>query len=110
MMYLRSNTSRTICSIALLVLLVVPASLQLMHHFEHQNHVVCKFQGELHFHQTDMDCELCDFQFSPTTFTLFKAIDLNPTPTRQHQETLYNFLSCSSQKTAKQLRAPPVTS
>ena len=93
-----------------MVALILPATLQIFHHFAHQAHPVCKFQGQLHLHQTDIDCELCDFHFNLTVFTPFEKEIAAVIHSAQQQIVKYNFLWEKTQRSSKQLRAPPIAS
>lgn len=110
MKYLNSNITRYFCSGLLLVALILPATLQIIHHLKHQKHPVCKFQGQLHLHQTDVDCELCDFHFNLTVYSVFEQSNDKTIPTKQQQKLDFNFLWRKTQQSSKQLRAPPITS
>lgn len=107
---LKSNITRLFCGSVLLLALLLPASIQIIHSFEKHDHPSCKFQGKLHFHQSAIDCDLCDFNFSLTIYSFEDCKEDTIKVTNRNQITHYKFLSHNTKLRYKQLRAPPFSS
>ncbi|MFL1013202.1 hypothetical protein [Flavisericum labens] len=45
-------------------ILMLPASVKVIHIFEHHEHKVCNGDSSTHFHQVDLDCEFQKFQLN----------------------------------------------
>ena len=110
MKYTKSNITRLFCSSLLMLALLLPASIQIIHSFENHDHPICKFQGKLHLHESAIDCELCDFNFSLTVYSFQDYEDNILIAANRKQITHYRFLSCNTKLHFKQLRGPPATS
>ena len=46
----------------MIILLVLPSSIELVHAFEKHEQIICFSQEENHLHQIDYKCELCHLQ------------------------------------------------
>jgi len=99
---------KKVISLIVLVLLLAPSFVQLAHVFEdeHEEHVVCTSNKEQHFHEYELDCDICTFHFYS-----FLTVDLPSVIfTKAQQATticsLYNSL-ISNTILSFTLRGPP---
>ncbi|MEL0457003.1 hypothetical protein WJN01_12255 [Flavobacteriaceae bacterium SZ-1-7] len=95
-------------TLLLVAALLLPASIKMVHIFQHHNHEVCNGDSTTHLHKVDLDCDFQKFQiynyftFSDLHFQLF-----SPTETSEKQVSFYQFLS-KYQRLHFSLRGPPV--
>ncbi len=95
-------------SLLLAIGILTPSILQFSHFTIGHTHVSCDDDRQTHFHQTDFDCKLYDFQhapqilYTPPTYT-FKII----IPTREKINSDYSYVN-NKQKLYFSLRAPPL--
>jgi hypothetical protein len=98
---------RKIASFLLLAMLFFPNAIQFAHAFDSHEHTTCK-EVNTHYHESLMDCEICDFHFVPFSYEIYNYPDfivLNiPATSKQHFTTL---LYTPFHKSNTQLRAPP---
>lgn len=87
--------------------LLLPASIKVVHIFEHHEHKVCSGDTSTHFHQVDLDCEFQKFQLNHNfTFSqqLIKLFSPQETPLKKVSQ--YFFIS-KYQRLPFSLRGPP---
>ena len=106
-MILKTYILKYFGAIALVFVLMLPASVQFSHLFEGHEHEICTEQTT-HLHEDQTQCELCDFFGTAHDYT----IPVAPTYTavllpnsKKHTTATVSFFS--SKRTFKQLRAPP---
>lgn len=90
----------------MILLLVLPSSIELVHAFEKHEQIICSLQEENHLHQIDYNCELCHLQiktFATIPNELFSFIEekINFKNTKNYQY-LFNHTELSFP-----LRGPP---
>ncbi|WP_047415766.1 hypothetical protein [Cellulophaga sp. Hel_I_12] len=94
-------------SLLLFVLFLFPNAIQFAHAFDGHKHTTCK-EVNTHYHETLIDCEICDFHFVPLTYEIYDYPDFLvstiPTASKKHFTTL---LYTPFHTTNTQLRAPP---
>jgi len=94
-------------SLLLFVLFLFPNAIQFAHAFDSHEHTTCK-EVNTHYHESLIDCEICDFHFVPFSYEIYNYPDfivLNiPATSKQHFTTL---LYTPFHKSNTQLRAPP---
>ena len=99
---------RKLISLFMLVLILAPALVQLSHIVleEHHDAEICLSKDEQHYHDYEIDCELCDFHINN-----FSIVSISPIPTIEFVEInspetfFYTFKS--ENVTAFHLRGPP---
>tara|TARA_R110000787_G_scaffold88545_2_gene187891 strand:+ start:1519 stop:1797 length:279 start_codon:yes stop_codon:yes gene_type:complete len=88
-------------------LLILPASIQIVHAFEQHEQTICTSEIENHIHLDDLECELCHLQaetFAVLTQTTTNiAIKKIAVPSIQNYKFLFNH-----QQLSFSLRGPPV--
>ena len=99
---------RKLISFFMLVLVLAPTLVQLSHIVleEHHETEVCLSKDEQHYHDHEIDCELCDFHlnnFSVTSITQLPTIEL--TEINSPHIFFYSFKSKSVNPF--RLRGPP---
>lgn len=57
----------------LLLIVLVPTSIQLIHELENHEHAVCSSINEHHFHQNDINCDEFHKQLTPYTYSFLDA-------------------------------------
>lgn len=106
----KNQNVKSIKAIFLWILFVTPTIVNLIHHCDSHGHSGCK-EIKAHLHQTQKDCEVCDFNLLTFHYTISKL------PHFEHDEIFVvldnffvftNFHSFSFEDT--QLRAPPIFS
>ena len=102
-----NNFLRFFGAIALVFVLMLPASVQFSHLFEGHEHEICTEQTT-HLHEDQTQCELCDFFSTAHEYTIpvapsYTAVLLPNS--KKHTTATVSFFS--SKRTLKQLRAPP---
>tara|TARA_R110002074_G_scaffold99562_3_gene215028 strand:+ start:1689 stop:1958 length:270 start_codon:yes stop_codon:yes gene_type:complete len=87
-------------------LLILPASIQIVHAFEQHEQTICTSEIENHIHIDDLECELCHLQAETlailpkeTFYSIIKQIELV-------QNKNYQFLF-NHQQLSFSLRGPP---
>jgi hypothetical protein len=99
---------RKLISLFMLVLILAPALVQLSHIVleEHHDTEVCLSKDEKHYHDYEIDCELCDFHlnnFSVVSISKLPSIEL--AEINSPETFFYSFKSESV--TSFNLRGPP---
>jgi hypothetical protein len=61
------RTKNKILSFLFLLLFLFPATEKALHDVGHANDFHCSDNVTLHFHASEHDCSLCDFQVTPST-------------------------------------------
>lgn len=108
-MHKKNNILSSFFAGLLSILLLLPSFVEFAHTLEGHEHIACD-DVSTHIHEKDLDCSLCDFQFSTFQFNLFCIQD-----TSNHEyflEQQARFIS--SEKTTYlhcfYLRGPPLLS
>tara|TARA_R110002012_G_scaffold322108_1_gene555951 strand:+ start:70015 stop:70365 length:351 start_codon:yes stop_codon:yes gene_type:complete len=94
-------------SLLLFVLFLFPNAIQFAHAFDAHEHTTCK-EVNTHYHESVIDCDICDFHFVPFRYEIYTYPDLIvsnvPTSSKKHFTTL---VVTPFHKSNTQLRAPP---
>lgn len=88
-------------------MLILPATIQLVHAFEQHEHVVCTSEVEQHIHENDLECALCHLQAQNHAIDFHKETEVIPPQfytTNQEQTTSKYIPVVLHQKSS---RAPP---
>ena len=100
------NLRLKLISSLLLLVFILPLSIQTIHAFDGHSHEVC-MDFSTHMHETPMDCEIDNFQFNSFDYSVYE-IDLSNTETRvAHLTQGYSYLTFHITFPSNQLRAPP---
>jgi len=102
-----NNFLRFFGAIALVFVLMLPASVQFSHLFESHEHEVCHEQTT-HLHEQQPECHGCDFYSINFQYTLPENYVTNVVLFSQHKNSTVVVASFFTKKlTSNQLRAPP---
>ena len=102
-----NNFLRFVGAIALVFVLMLPASVQFSHLFEGHEHEVCHEQTT-HLHEDQPECHGCDFYSTSFQYTLPENYVNNFVLFFQNKNSTIVVASLFSKKlTSNQLRAPP---
>lgn len=58
------NNGIKVWSLTMTLALLFPFSVNALHIFSHDGHEHCTETGTVHFHEKELDCELCDFHLT----------------------------------------------
>ena len=101
---------KRILALFLLGVLLLPSSLDVIHHCEIHVHFECNKQ-KAHLHQSEINCEICDFNLINFNYELVNRENLKQLQIFVALNAFYNpdqfYLFTHN---SKQLRAPPVMS
>tara|TARA_B110000027_G_scaffold125488_1_gene142936 strand:- start:103 stop:435 length:333 start_codon:yes stop_codon:yes gene_type:complete len=102
-----NNFLRFFGVIALIFVLMLPASVQFSHLFEGHEHEVCHEQTT-HLHEDQPECHGCDFYSTSFQYTLPENYVTNFVLFSQNKNSTFVVASFFTKKlTSNQLRAPP---
>ena len=90
----------------LTVLLFLPAGIQLTHTFEEHKQTICSSDVIHHFHQQDIDCELCHLQVKTYAILAKEVYSFVQKNITFNIENNYQFLFIH-QQLSYSLRGPP---
>ncbi len=89
------------------VIILFPSFIQFFHVLENHEHIVCN-EDSSHFHETIVDCEICDFNYTPLVYELIPVVNNN---TSNEYVLLnnnsYNYLNSYKHQLSNNLRGPP---
>jgi hypothetical protein len=109
-MNLREQVGKSLATLLLLVVFMLPMSIQFLHTLEGHEHVTCSEQ-KTHIHESINKCEVCSFHFTSLNFSVLEYSDTVIHKNIHKSENNYISLRFHSfQLTNKQLRAPPILS
>ena len=101
------KTIKRFISIALIIVLLQPISIQLFHAFHHDTHTHCIKIGDTHFHEKKFNCSISDFIFSSAIDNpeiVFSVLNIDFAFIKN--SSVYHFLS-QHQTHQSHLRGPP---
>ncbi len=87
-------------------LLLLPASIQLIHSFEQHEQTICTSKVENHIHENDFKCELCHLQAKTFAILPTETFSLSENKINFKKATNYQFLY-KHQLLSFSLRGPP---
>lgn len=97
----------SISAIILFMALALPTVVKSYHAlFEHQE-FTCIAKGDLHFHETELDCDFQKFNFSPQLFELGTVVPANSQFVLKEHIFGYYVSLTSFQELHFSLRGPP---
>ncbi|MCH2032644.1 MAG: hypothetical protein MK202_03905 [Tenacibaculum sp.] len=99
---------RKYISLTLLIIILAPSVIQFTHIVSEEHHdvEVCQSQDEQHYHDHDMECELCKFNlndFSEISIVTIPTIDIQ----KNNNEQSFYYSFKSEINTSFLLRGPP---
>ncbi len=104
----KNQLSKRILALFLWAILIFPSLLNIIHHCDMHIHLECNEQKE-HFHQYEIDCEICDFNLLNFNYDLKKCHSLEQSEIFTASDSFYSSLQFHSfLNQSIQLRAPPV--
>jgi hypothetical protein len=56
-------------ALILILVLAIPTTIQITHLFENHEHVICT-SNDVHLHEADVDCSICDYTYTPFNFKI----------------------------------------
>ncbi|WP_075342701.1 hypothetical protein [Tenacibaculum agarivorans] len=76
----------------MLILLLGPSVIQLVHTFDDHHHEaeVCTSKNDQHFHEYEVECEICTFHFNSFTLNEIPLLVLTSTEEVIFSNSLYN--------------------
>ena len=89
----------------LAILLLLPASIQLLHSFEVHEKILCNSEVENHFHQKNLKCELCHLQAKSNALISEGFLFFSNNETTKNNNKNYQFL-LNHQQLSFSLRGP----
>ena len=101
---------KRILALFLLGILLLPSLVNIIHHCEIHAHFECNEQ-KAHLHQSETNCEICDFNLLNFNYDLKKCHSLEQSEIFTASDSFYSSLQFHSfLNQSIQLRAPPVMS
>ncbi|CAM3422907.1 hypothetical protein [Aequorivita lipolytica] len=89
--------------------LLYPTAVQFAHTFEGHEHKACT-ETSTHLHEKQLDCSICDFQFSIFNFSPQELPEFTVFHSYQNIETVYVLPEFKLNTTHYFLRGPPLFS
>lgn len=89
-----------------MLVLTIPASIELVHAYEPHKHTICTSEIEHHFHENDVECVLCHLQVDFYT-TINKAVQLDISSQIMTEHAVHYTYFKGHQHLSFSLRGPP---
>jgi hypothetical protein len=106
----KKKRAKNIAALLLFVALMLPSAIQFSHLFEGHEHVTCTEQTT-HFHESNVECEVCSFQIASVNYEIVKYPNLVALKIYvKFERSLVSLKLHSFKITNTQLRAPPIFS
>ncbi len=71
-----NNILKSIFAITLSLVILLPFSKEAIHFFAHHDHYHCEDHNTTHYHTHQFDCDIYQFQMSPSVTTLTPFVDI----------------------------------
>lgn len=102
------NTTKRGVALLMALLLLFPISVDAFHFFNHDTHTHCTENGDTHFHQMPIECELCDLQITQIlSIPETENSEVFHIPHTRVDNATYAFSLRSLDQTSYHLRGPP---
>lgn len=88
-------------------MLILPASIQIVHAFEQHEQTICTSDVENHLHQDDVECVLCHLQAKSFAILPKESFYLVPKKITKENNRIYRFLF-NHQHLSFSVRGPPI--
>ncbi len=108
-MEFKKEIFKKIASIAFVLALLMPTTVQLVHALEGHHHTVCN-NFKSHIHQKKLNCSVCDFHFSSFNFTTEYVSVLTEVEENFGLNSIYFFSETTPSPYHYLLRGPPLFS
>lgn len=103
---MKLNLNKMLMSSLLTGVLMLPYLGSFTHIFEDHDHKTCEI-SETHLHELELDCDILDYQFAPTTEVFSKSSSLIVIRSQQKKFSFFYLGDSFSIDTHDTLRGPP---
>lgn len=95
-------------ALLLIIIMLIPTSIQFIHIFEkHEHNNNCK-EITTHLHEKELDCSLCDFHLSSFDITFKRNLEYSSIGISSSYTAYYKSNKYNSTKYSFNLRGPPM--
>lgn len=88
-------------------MLILPATIQLVHAFEQHEQTICTSEIENHLHQDDLECALCHLQAQNNNVSFTNDSEVTPTSFYQDYQDIQPEIVLQVFLFKKSSRGPP---